>query len=130
MWEILADLAVLAGDGPFRALRARRAYRRLLAGRPARIPCAARSARAGWPAEYTNGSLLFTPGREAAAFGSRAYPYLEFPVGGERHDPEPDAWYDQDWAAAEYRPGDGDVAIYLQVHTRYRPALELALRPA
>ncbi|KQV18358.1 MULTISPECIES: hypothetical protein [unclassified Kitasatospora] len=122
MWEILGELAVLLGDGPLRALRARRALRRLRAGKQTRLPCAVRSDRPGWPAEYTNGSLLFTPGQAEAAFGSRAYPYLLFPVGGELLDPEPEAWHDQDWAAKLYTPAEGD-AVHIQVHSRYLPAL-------
>lgn len=128
MWEILGELAVLCGDGPVRALRARRAHRELLAGLPVRIPCSARSEKPGWPAEYVSGSLLFTPGRATAAFGSRAFPYLEFPVGGSHHAPEPDAWHDQDWAALGYREPDDGPVLYLQVHSRYLITLELALR--
>ncbi|MGW2399276.1 hypothetical protein ACWCYY_22220 [Kitasatospora sp. NPDC001664] len=126
MWEILGELAVLMGDGPLRALRARRAMRRLRAGKQTRLPCAVRSGRPGWPAEYTNGSLLFTPGRAEAAFGSRSYPYLEFPVGGELLDPEPGVWHDEDWAAKRYEPADGGP-VYVQVHSRYLPALGVAL---
>ncbi|GAA2839809.1 hypothetical protein GCM10010441_75210 [Kitasatospora paracochleata] len=127
MWEILADVAVLVGDGPFRAVRARRARRRLQTGLPARIPCSARSERPGWPARYTDGSVLLTPGRPTAAFGSRAYPCLRFAVGGERHDPEPKAWYDQDRSAVVYHPSAGETPVYLQVHSQYLPALRLGL---
>ncbi|GAA1181309.1 hypothetical protein F4556_004393 [Kitasatospora gansuensis] len=126
MWEIAADLAVLVTDGPLRALRARRALRRLRAGKQTRLPCAVRSDRAGWPGEYTNGSLLFTPGQAEAAFGSRAYPYLLFPVGGKLLDPEPEAWHDQDWAAKLYRPAEGDM-VHIQVHSSYLPALALGI---
>lgn len=126
MWEMAADLAVLVTDGPARALRARRAMRRLRDGKPARLPCAVRSDRPGWPAEYTNGSLLFTPGQSEAAFGSRAYPYLTFTVGGELLDPEPEAWHDEDWAAKYYQPGEGD-SLHIQVHSRYLPALAMGL---
>lgn len=130
MWEILADLAVVLGDAPVGALRARRARRRLAAGRPTRIPAAVRSDRPGWPTGYTSGSLLFTPGSPEAAFGSRAFPYLLLPVGGSFHAPEPDAWHDADWAATAYQPPGGEPAVLLQVHTRYLPTVRLALPPA
>ncbi|MEV8099658.1 hypothetical protein [Kitasatospora sp. NPDC085879] len=127
MWEIAADLAVLVGDGPLRALRARRAHRRLRAGLQARVPCSIRSERPGWPAAYENGSLLFTPGRPTAAFGSRAYPWLEFGLGGEHRDPEPEDWFDPDWAATGYLPPDGGPTVFVQVHTRYLTTTRLAL---
>ncbi|MFJ8044689.1 hypothetical protein ACIRBX_29715 [Kitasatospora sp. NPDC096147] len=130
MWEIFGELALLASDGPLRALRARRAVRRWAAGKPVRLPCAVRSGRAGWPDGYTNGSLLFTPGRAEAAFGSREYPYLVFPVGGELVDPEPEAWHSEDWAAKRYEPGDGGGPVHVQVHSRYLPALGAALAGA
>ncbi|GAA1071580.1 MULTISPECIES: hypothetical protein [Kitasatospora] len=127
MWELAADLAVLFGDGPLRALRARRARRRLMAGLPTRIPCSVRSERPGWPAAFENGSLLFTPGRPTAAFGSRRHPWLEFGLGGEHRDPEPADWFDQDWAATGYLPPDGGAAVFVQVHSRYLVTTRLAL---
>jgi len=128
VWEILADLAVLFGDSLVRALRARRAGRRLAAGKQTRIPCSVRSDRTGWPATYTSGSLLFTPGSPTAAFGSRNRPCLEIPVGGEVHALEPEAWYDADWAAKAYQPPGGGSAVHLQVHTRYHGIVLLAFR--
>ncbi|KJK55591.1 hypothetical protein [Saccharothrix sp. ST-888] len=127
MWEILAELAVLMGDGPLRALRARRAQRRLAAGLPVRVPCSVRSERPGWPPQYTDGSLLITPARSTAAFGSRRYPCLEFEPGGEFFDPEPDTWYDHDWAATVYQPPGAGAAVNIQVHTRYLGPVRLAL---
>ncbi|GAA2254524.1 hypothetical protein GCM10010430_42850 [Kitasatospora cystarginea] len=127
MWEILAELAVLAGDGLPRALRARRARRRLAAGLPARIPCSVRSERPGWPTRYTRGSLRFTPASSTAAFGSRHHPYLGLPPGGEFFDPGPAAPDDQDWLVTVYQPPGGGAAVNIQVRTRYLPSVRLAL---
>ncbi|MDH6124142.1 hypothetical protein [Kitasatospora sp. GP82] len=127
MWEILADPAVTLGNGPFRSLRVHRAKRRLKAGLAARIPCSVRSERPGWPTEYTSGSILITPGRPAAAFGSREYPYLEFAVGGEFFAPEPDTWYELDWAAAAYQPPGDGPAVSVQAYTGYLDAVRLGL---
>ena len=49
---------------------------------------------------------------------------------GEHHDPEPEAWYDQDWAATGYLPPDGGPALLVQVHTRYLVTTKLALQGA
>ncbi|GAA0692850.1 hypothetical protein GCM10010193_54290 [Kitasatospora atroaurantiaca] len=87
-----------------------------------------RSERPGWPATYTAGSLLLTPGSPTAAFESRHRPHLEIPLGGEVHDPEPEAWYDQDWAAKAYQPPGDGPAVHLNVHSRYLGIVLLALR--
>jgi hypothetical protein len=127
VWEMLGEAAVPVGGGLLRTVRARRAERRLRAGRSARIPCSARSERPGWPVGHAAGWLELGPG-DAAVFRPRRRPALELPPGGSFHAPEPDAWYDAHWSATVYLPpGDGGP-VHLCLPARCLPAVGLGLR--
>ncbi|MFI2612298.1 hypothetical protein [Kitasatospora sp. NPDC018619] len=127
MGELIAELAPLFADGLLRGWHVSRTRRRLAAGRPVRVPCSARSDRPGWQRAYTNGTLRITPGAGKATFGSRSLGRTDLPVGGTFHEPEPDTWHSQDWAATGYRPPGGGEPVYLQVDSRYLPLLHAAL---
>ncbi|RKT17522.1 hypothetical protein BX285_1899 [Streptomyces sp. 1114.5] len=127
MGEFLGELATLFADGAFRRWHVARTRRRLAAGRPVRVPCSARSDRAGWQRAYVNGTLDITPGAATAAFGERGGDRLQLPTGGSFHEPEPDTWYDQDWAATCYLPPDGGEPVHLQVDSRYLPLVHVTL---
>lgn len=127
MGELFAELMPLFADGAYRRWHVSRTRRRLAAGRPVRVPCSARSERPGWQHGYVNGKLRITPGSRTATFGSRALGHVELPTGGTFHEPEPDAWHSQDWAATGYEPPRGGPTVYLQVDSRYLPLLHDAL---
>ncbi|GAA1390120.1 hypothetical protein GCM10009639_18440 [Kitasatospora putterlickiae] len=127
MGELAGELMALFADGFWRTFRVSRTRRRLAAGRPVRIPCSARAAGPGPRGEYADGRLWITPGAPSAAFTARGRARVELPAGGTFHDPEPDTWHDQDWAATAYlAPGAGHP-VYLQVDSRYLPVLHAAL---
>ncbi|MFI6153525.1 hypothetical protein ACIBCA_12590 [Kitasatospora sp. NPDC051170] len=127
MGELIAELMPLLTDGFIRRWHVSRTRRRLAAGRPVRIPCSARSERPGRQRAYVNGKLHITPGSRTVTFGSRALGHVDLPVGGTFHEPEPDTWHSQDWAATGYEPPRGGRMVYLQVDSRYLPMLHLAL---
>ncbi|WP_395295889.1 hypothetical protein ACF9IK_22225 [Kitasatospora hibisci] len=127
MGDLTAELMTLFADGFLRRLHVARTRRRLAAGRPVRVPCSARSDRPGWRREYVNGRLHIAPGAAGVGFGSRVLGHIELACGGTFHEPAPDTWYDQDWAATTYLPpGDGHP-VHLQVDTRYLPLVQAAL---
>ncbi|MFB7616092.1 hypothetical protein [Kitasatospora sp. NPDC056181] len=127
MGEIVGELMTLFADGFLRRLHVARTRRRLAAGRPVRVPCSARSDRPGWQRAYVNGRLHITPGASVAGFGSRVLGHNELAAGGSFHEPEPDTWYSQDWAATTYRPPGGGPPVHLQVDSRYLPLVQAAL---
>ncbi|MFE3110265.1 hypothetical protein ACFXKJ_30930 [Kitasatospora indigofera] len=127
MGEVIGELLALLTDGFVRSLHVVRTRRRLAAGRPVRVPCSARPDRSRWPAEYASGRLWLTPGATHAVFRARGHGHLDLPVGGTFHDPEPDSWRSQDWAAKTYRPPGGGNPVHLQVDSRYLPLLQAAL---
>ncbi|GAA2997954.1 hypothetical protein [Kitasatospora sp. NPDC006786] len=125
--EELGELMALVTDGVLRRWRVARARRRLAAGKAVRLPCSARSDRPGRRPGYVNGTLGITPGAATACFRARGADPLELPVGGTFHEPEPDTWHDQDWAATAYRPPGGGEPVYLQVDSRCLPMVRSAL---
>ncbi|MFG3055577.1 hypothetical protein ACGFZP_32175 [Kitasatospora sp. NPDC048239] len=129
MGEIAGELMALFADGFLRRLHVARTRRRLAAGKPVRMPCSARSRRPGWPADhYAGGRLRITPGAPAVRFTVRgAAVEPELATGGAFHDPEPDTWHDQDWAATSYLPPGPGEPVFLQVDSRYLPLLHLVL---
>ncbi|MFE6869049.1 hypothetical protein ACFVFS_21150 [Kitasatospora sp. NPDC057692] len=127
MGELAAELMALFADGFWRTARVARARRRLAAGRPVRIPCSARAAGPGARGDYVGGLLRIAPGAPAAAFTARGRARVVLAAGGTFHDPEPDTWYDQDWAATAYRPPGAEHPVHLQVDSRYLPLLHAAL---
>ncbi|MGW1175285.1 hypothetical protein ACWD4P_16365 [Kitasatospora sp. NPDC002543] len=127
MGELIAELMPLFADGFLRKWHVSRTRRRLASGKSVRVPCSARSDRPGWQRAYVNGKLRITPGAPTAAFGSLALGRLDLPAGGTFHEPEPDTWHSQDWAATGYRPPGGGEPVYLQVDSRYLPLLHAAL---
>lgn len=128
MWEILADLAVLFGAGPGAGL----------AGPP--------SGTAAGRGQAGPGPLLRAIGtprlarhvhrRQPAAHARLAHRRLRVappPAPGDPPRrrgprPEPEAWYDQDWAAKAYQPPGDGPAVHLNVHSRYLGIVLLALR--
>ncbi|MFF4381976.1 hypothetical protein [Kitasatospora sp. NPDC001547] len=124
MGEFIGELMALFADGFYRRWHVARTTRRLAAGRPVRVPCSARSER---QAEYTNGTLHITPGADSVALVSRDDGRLDLPAGGTFHDPEPDTWHSQDWAATGYLPPGTGELVYLQVDSRYLPMVHVAL---
>ncbi|GHF49188.1 hypothetical protein GCM10018790_28720 [Kitasatospora xanthocidica] len=124
MGEFIGELIALFADGFHRRWHVARTRRRLAAGRPVRIPC---SARSGPRPEYVNGSLHITPGARAAAFRARGTDRLDLPAGGTFHEPEPDTWHSQDWAATAYLPPGAEQPVHLQVDSRYLPMVHVAL---
>ncbi|MER7707989.1 hypothetical protein ABTX81_34495 [Kitasatospora sp. NPDC097605] len=127
MGELAGELMALFADGFWRTLRLARARRRLAAGRPVRIPCSARAAGPGPRGDYVGGRLWLAPGAPAAAFTARGRARLELAAGGTFHDPEPDTWYDQDWAATAYLAPGTEHAVHLQVDSRCLPLLHAVL---
>ncbi|MEU6232692.1 hypothetical protein [Kitasatospora sp. NPDC047058] len=127
MGELVGELMALFADGFLRRLHVARTRRRLAAGRPVRVPCSARSDRSGWQRAYVNGRLRITPGAARADFGSRVLGHTALAAGGTFHEPEPDTWHSQDWAATAYRPPGGGHPVYLQVDSRYLPLVRAAL---
>ncbi|MFD7448854.1 hypothetical protein [Kitasatospora sp. NPDC059827] len=127
MGELIAELMPLLTDGFVRRWHVARVRRRLAAGKPVRLPCSARSDRPGWQHRYTNGRLDVTPGAAAVTFRARGARPLELPTGGTFHEPEPDTWHSQDWAATGYQPPGGGRQVYLQLDSRYLPSVHLAL---
>ncbi|MGW6918195.1 hypothetical protein ACWGB8_30930 [Kitasatospora sp. NPDC054939] len=128
MGEFAGELMALLADGVFRKWHVARTRRRLAAGRKVKVPCSARTDRPGWPAEgYTGGHLRITPGATAVAFTSRELETVELAVGGDFHEPEPDTWHDQDWAATSYLEPGAEGPVFLQVDSRYLPMIHLAL---
>ncbi|MFF3074340.1 hypothetical protein [Kitasatospora sp. NPDC057936] len=126
MGEVLGELMALFADGFVRRLRLARTRRQLAAGRSARIPCSARVDHPGEDAGYVNGRLLITPASATVTFASSAL-RLELTAGGEFHEPEPEVWHDQDWAATAYRPPGPGPLVYLQTDTAHLPLLHAAL---
>ncbi|MFJ3791887.1 hypothetical protein [Kitasatospora sp. NPDC090091] len=127
MGELAAEVMALFADGFLRRLHVARTRRRLAAGRSVRVPCSARSDRFGRQQGYVNGRLHITPGAAHVGFGSRVLGHIELACGGTFHEPEPDAWHSQDWAATAYLPrGDGHP-VHLQVDSRYLPLVRAAL---
>ncbi|MFD4654888.1 hypothetical protein ACFWP2_04575 [Kitasatospora sp. NPDC058444] len=122
--EELGELMALVTDGVLRRWQVARARRRLAAGKAVRLPCSARSDRRPG---YVDGKLDITPGAAAARFRARGAEPLELPVGGTFHEPEPDTWYDQDWAATAYRPPGAGEPVHLQVDSRCLPMVRAAL---
>ncbi|MFC9325468.1 hypothetical protein [Kitasatospora sp. NPDC057015] len=121
--EIVGELLPWVADGVLRRLHVSRTRRRLAAGRPVRIPCALRRDGPGPTREpYVDGRLRLAPGAGAATFTARRREPVPLAVGGTFHDPEPDTWHSQDWAAKAYRP-PGGPPLYLQVDSRYLPLL-------
>ncbi|WP_030257463.1 MULTISPECIES: hypothetical protein [Streptomyces] len=127
MGEIIAELMPLFADSFIRTWHVARVRRRLAAGKSVRVPCSARSDRPGWQHAYVNGKLGITPGAVKVTFGSRALGRIELPTGGTFHEPEPDTWHSQDWAATAYQPPGGGRPVYLQVDSRYLPMVHVAL---
>ncbi|MFJ9607224.1 hypothetical protein ACIRS1_12885 [Kitasatospora sp. NPDC101176] len=126
MGEFVGELMALFADGFVRRLHVARTRRRLAAGRTVRVPCSARSDRPGWQPAYVNGRLRITPGAATVTFDTRPG-RIELPAGGTFHDPEPDVWHDQDWAATAYRPPGDGAPVFLQVDSRYLPMVHAAL---
>ncbi|ARF80049.1 hypothetical protein ACIG0C_14100 [Kitasatospora aureofaciens] len=126
MGELIAELMPLFADGFVRRWHVARVRRRLAAGKPVRVPCSARSERPGWQRVYVNGRLGITPGAAAVSFGFRVLGHVDLPTGGTFHEPEPDTWHSQDWAATAYQPPGGGRPVYLQVDSRYLPVVHLA----
>ncbi len=127
MGEVIGELMALFADGFLRTLHVARARRRLAAGQPVRIPCSARAeGPGGWPG-YVNGRLRIAPGAPGATFASRGPESRELAAGGTFHEPEPDTWQDQDWAATAYLAPGADHPVYLQVDSRYLPMVRAAL---
>ncbi|MER7766367.1 hypothetical protein [Kitasatospora sp. NPDC096140] len=124
MGEFIGELTALFADGLYRRYHVARTTRRLAAGRPVRVPC---SARTGRRTEYVNGTLHLTPGADTAAFVPRGADRLELPTGGTFHEPEPDTWHSQDWAATAYLPPGAEDPVHLQVDSRYLPVVHVAL---
>ncbi|MER7583315.1 hypothetical protein [Kitasatospora sp. NPDC097691] len=124
MGEFIGELAALFADGFYRRWHVARTTRRLAAGRPVRVPC---SARYGRQPGYVNGTLHITPGADTVAFVPRGTGRLELPAGGTFHEPEPDTWHSQDWAATAYLPPGAEAPAYLQVDSRYLPTVHVAL---
>ncbi|MFD8753516.1 hypothetical protein ACFV0O_21445 [Kitasatospora sp. NPDC059577] len=124
MGEFIGELVALFADGFLRRYHVARSRRRLAAGRPVRVPC---SVRSGPGRGYVNGSLRITPGTAGVAFVSREAGRLDLPTGGTFHEPEPDTWHSQDWAATAYRPPGAGDPVHLQVDTRYLPLVHAAL---
>ncbi|MFJ6622495.1 hypothetical protein ACIQOW_33545 [Kitasatospora sp. NPDC091335] len=124
MGEFIGELMALFADGFYRRWHVARTTRRLAAGRPVRVPCSARSGR---QPGYVNGSLHITPGAGTVALVARDTGRRELSAGGTFHDPEPDTWHSQDWAATAYRPPGTEEPVYLQVDSRYLPMVHVAL---
>ncbi|GAA2840146.1 hypothetical protein RMN57_16160 [Kitasatospora sp. CM 4170] len=127
MGELAAELTALFADGFLRRLHVARTRRRLAAGRPVRVPCSARSGRPGQPDGYVNGRLRITPGAARVDFDSRVLGHIELACGGTFHEPEPEAWHSQDWAATAYLPPGDEHPVHLQVDSRYLPLVRAAL---
>ncbi|MFE2109820.1 hypothetical protein ACFXAF_28700 [Kitasatospora sp. NPDC059463] len=127
MGELAGELMALFADGFRRTLQVARARRRLAAGRPARIPCSARADGPGPRGAYVAGRLRLAPGAPSAAFTARGRARVELAAGGTFHAPEPDTWYDQDWAATAYRAPGAAHAVHLQVDSRLLPLLHAVL---
>ncbi|MFJ8626815.1 hypothetical protein ACIRD3_28805 [Kitasatospora sp. NPDC093550] len=124
MGELIGELTALFADGFYRRWHVARTTRRLAAGRPVRVPCSARTDR---QPDYVNGSLHITPGAGAVVLVTREADRRELPSGGAFHEPEPDTWHSQDWAATAYLPPGAEGLVYLQVDSRYLPVLHAAL---
>ncbi|MEV6974344.1 hypothetical protein [Kitasatospora sp. NPDC093806] len=128
MGELVGEFLALFADGFLRARHVARTRRRLAAGRPVRIPCSARSDGPGWQPRYLNGRLRITPGAPSAVFTARDLDGpVELPSGGTFHEPEPDTWHSQDWAATAYLAPGAEDRVFLQVDSRYLPLLHAAL---
>ncbi|MFD5464946.1 hypothetical protein ACFWIQ_19275 [Kitasatospora sp. NPDC127059] len=127
MGDLIAELMPLFADGFVRRWHVARVRRRLAAGKAVRVPCSARSDRPGWQRAYVNGKLGITPGSATVTFRTRGADPVELPTGGTFHEPEPETWHSQDWAATGYQPPGGGRQVYLQVDTRYLPMIHVAL---
>ncbi|MBD0694543.1 hypothetical protein [Streptomyces sp. CBMA123] len=127
MGELIAELMPLLADGFVRRWHVARVRRRLAAGKAVRVPCSARSDRPGWQRAYVNGKLAITPGAATVTFRTSGAGPVELPTGGTFHEPEPDTWHSQDWAATGYQPPGGGRPVYLQADSRYLPVIHVAL---